>query len=100
MRRYTVTPLAKADLREIFRYIAKDNLPAAERLLEQLHDRFAQVARNPQSGELRPSIGEGVRSVSVGNYVIIFRPNKKKLQIVRVIHGARDIETIFRKSES
>ncbi len=53
MNEYRIASLARRDISESFRHIAKNNLPAAERWLLRLHDRLAMIARNPQMGELR-----------------------------------------------
>jgi toxin ParE1/3/4 len=86
---------ARRDLSEIFRHIAKDNLPAADRLRDKFYDQFFCLARNPQLGQLRPELAEDLRRVSVGNYVSFTRPRVGFVEIVRVIHGARDVDAIF-----
>ena len=50
MSRYRITPEARADLREIYRFIARDNRPAAIRMQERFIERFKQLARHPHSG--------------------------------------------------
>ncbi len=43
----------------------------------------------------RPELGEGIRSFPSGNYVIFYRTVEGGIEIMRVLHGARDIEKIF-----
>ncbi len=53
------------------------------------------LARHPQMGELRPDLRDDLRSFSVGNYVVFFRQQMDFVEIVRVIHGARDASAVF-----
>lgn len=95
MMPYVVSPRAETDLDEIWRYIAKENVPAADRLLDRLHQTFRMLARQPLMGQLREDLRPMLRGFVVGNYVVFYRPTFKGIEIVRVIHGARDIESQF-----
>lgn len=46
---------AKADLIDIWQYIAQDNEAAADRMLDRIWDGFRVIARFPNGGTLRPS---------------------------------------------
>jgi len=46
-------------------------------------------------GRARPELGHGLRSFVVGQYVVFYRPSTKGIEIVRVLHGARDIGATF-----
>jgi len=46
-------------------------------------------------GELRPKLGDNRRIMAEGNYVIVFRPWKNGVEIVTVLHGARDFDALF-----
>jgi toxin ParE1/3/4 len=91
MSRYTVSPQARRDLREITRYIAQDKPFAAVRLRDLLHREFRLLATNPRMGEALPDLGPDLRMFCVGNYVILFRPKQSGIAVARVIHGARDL---------
>ncbi|HEY3392048.1 MAG TPA: type II toxin-antitoxin system RelE/ParE family toxin [Lacipirellulaceae bacterium] len=93
--RYRISSLARLDLDDIHDYIAHDNPDAAKRWLRKTMDQFARLAKNPICGDARDDIRPDVRSVSHGNYVIFFRSREDYLEIVRVIHGARDIEGLL-----
>ncbi|HEY2411984.1 MAG TPA: type II toxin-antitoxin system RelE/ParE family toxin [Pirellulaceae bacterium] len=86
---------AKADLLEIWRYIATDNPTAADRVLDRIWDGFRVIARFPNGGTARPELAPGLRCYSVRNYIIFFRPAKNGVEVARVLHGARDIDSIF-----
>jgi toxin ParE1/3/4 len=90
MERYRIVPLARLDLDEIYVYIARDNPAAAARWLSRAMEKFSWLAKNPACGEDRNSIYPGLRCISHGRYVIYFRLRPEQLDIVRVLHGARD----------
>jgi toxin ParE1/3/4 len=90
---------AKADLIDIWQYIADDNPDAADRMLDRIWDGFCVIERCPYGGTARPELAINLRCYSVGNYVIYFRPAPRGVEIVRVLHGARDVDAIFRHDE-
>ena len=95
MSRFRLAHLARTDLAEIREYVARDKPVAADRLIATLFDRFHLLAKNPQMGEGRPELGQGLRSFSVGNYVVVYRPVSEGVEIARVVSGYRDIEALF-----
>jgi len=95
MNRYRVDPDARDDLDEIYVYVAEQNAPAADRLIANLIERFRLLATQPFLGQARPDLAEDLRSFVVGNYVIFYRPANDGIDVVRVIHAARDIDALF-----
>ena len=82
------------DLREIGLRIAKDNPEAAGRFFDAAREAFELVARHPAIGRLRSYSLAGVRSWVVPgfeNYVIFYLPTPDEVQILAVLHGARDL---------
>lgn len=86
---------AEHDLEEIGDYIAQDNPRRALNFIEELRAHCARIADAPLAFPLRPELGSGLRSSPHGRYVIFFRPSPsakpKKVLIVRILHGARDL---------
>ena|SRR5690242_13081619 len=95
MNRVRVTRDAKHDLDEIWLYVARDNIDAASRLLEELKDRFRIIASSPEIGRGRDELKLGLRSHPVGNYVIYYRSLRSHIFILRIVHGARDPRRLF-----
>jgi toxin ParE1/3/4 len=93
--RLRVTRLAQTDVDEIHDYIARDKPAAAIRWVEQTREQFKFLARSPAAGQARDDVQPGLRSFSHGNYVIFCRPQSDALEIVRVLHGRRDIRALF-----
>lgn len=85
---------AESDLYEIWDYIARDNLPAASKILRTIGDKFEMLSKNPLMGQDRSELSPQMKSFSVGNYVIYYRPFSKGIEIMRVLHGARDVDSL------
>lgn len=94
MPRIERTSRAKTDAVEIWAYIAEDNVTAADDLIDQIESRLAGLARMPESAEGVPYIAPDVRRSSVGNYVIYYRPIDDGIQLLRILHGARQPEDL------
>ena len=87
---YVVLKKAEDDLDEIIDYIASDNPKAALKLYETFLKQFEYLSLFPEVGRLRKEFSPIVRSLPVGNYIIFFRESSP-VEIIRVLHGARDI---------
>ena len=92
---YVVSPLARQDLKSILKYIARDNRTAARDVRIRMTEKFRMVGHNPEFGEPCDEIRPGLRFTLVGNYVIYYRLEAKKVLIVRVLHGARDRDRLL-----
>ena len=99
MSSYQFTPQAIEDLFEIWSYIAGDDPEAASRVEEAIHAGCAFLADNPLAGRIR----EDLTSLPLRfwlvqpyrNYWIVYRPETKPLQVIRIIHAARNIPQIL-----
>lgn len=90
------TSEAIQDLDGIWDYIASDNPAAADRVLDELNERFVLLSKNPEVGERQPLLADGTyRRFTCRNYVIYYRPLEHGIVLVRVLHGARDHETLL-----
>lgn len=95
MSSFSIAPLAQADIDEIWDYIAADNPPAADRWLDVLYDKFLLLASQPLIGQIREELSPDLRSFSVDRYVLYYKVLGQRIRILRVLHGARDIEPLF-----
>lgn len=80
---------ARRDLDAIWMYVARENA-AADRLIDRIHTASRRLADFPESGPARPEIAPGVRRLTVGNYLLLYRVGSA-VDVVRVLYGARDI---------
>jgi toxin ParE1/3/4 len=95
MNRYVVSPDARTDLDEIWQFIAEDNVNAADRMMRALRDRFKALVEQPMIGEARPDLAPGIRHSVVGRYLIFYRLSGDEIEVVRVLHGSRDLPAEF-----
>ncbi len=90
------SPAARADLLDIWHYIAADNEPAADKLLRRIAHILEMLAHQPHAGRSRPELNvPELRSFAVGNYTVFYRAEAETVLIVRVLQGHRDIEAEF-----
>ena len=95
MPRVTRRPQAEADILEIWEYIAGDSISAADQWVDELHEKMSLWASQPLMGRARDELVPGVRSLTFGRYVVFFEPLPDGIDVVRVLHGSRDIDAIF-----
>jgi|SRR5271165_681847 len=93
MSHYRLTPEAEEDLFQLWAYIARDNLDAANRVEAAVYEACDFLASHPFAGRLRADLAGGfVRFWAVSrfsNYLIVYKPASRPLAIVRILHGAR-----------
>lgn len=94
-----VRPRALVDLADIWAYIAEDNVNHADKFAALIDSQFRALARQPHMGRSRPELATNLRSFPVGHYVIFYVPLPKGVEIIRVLHGARDIESVLHEEE-
>jgi plasmid stabilization system protein ParE len=99
MTGYRFTPEAAADLFEIWTYIARDSIDAADRVESSIYDACIFLAQAPLSGQVRKQFtARPVRFWTVQqfqNYLIVYRPETRPLKIIRILHGRRDVRRIL-----
>ncbi len=99
MSSYRFTPQALGDLLEIWSFIAQDNPNAADRVGETNLGACDFLADSPFAGRIRKELTPlPVRFWVVqpySNYLIVYDPEKKPLQIIRILHGDRDLPSLL-----
>ena len=90
-KRVKRTAKSDLDLLSIWSHIAHDNLDAADALLDRFEEKALKLARNPKLGPARDDISPGLRIFPVGNYVLLYREIPTGIELVRVVHGARNL---------
>jgi toxin ParE1/3/4 len=86
---------ARLDLLEIWNYIAEDNPNAADNLLDLINEKCNLLNENTRLGQARPDIAENLRYFPIKNYLILYQIQPVGIEIVRVVHGSRNIDAIF-----
>jgi toxin ParE1/3/4 len=95
MNQYRISDAARADLDEIWFLIAQDDPLAADRFIRRIVSRFSTLASMPHLGRPREELSPNLRSFPVQKYVIFYRAMEKGIEVVRVLHGARDLPPLF-----
>ncbi|TIU86520.1 MAG: type II toxin-antitoxin system RelE/ParE family toxin [Mesorhizobium sp.] len=91
--KYRLLPQALIDLEAIGDYIAAYNPNAAIRFVETLQRRWDLLTLHPRSGAPRDDILPGIRHLVVGEYLTFYRIGDDAIEILRLLHGRRRIET-------
>jgi toxin ParE1/3/4 len=88
------TPTSRKDFRSIWDHIAADNPTAADAVLMDLDAAVRLLSDHPHGGQRRPEIRARPRSFPAGQF-LIYRPIRGGMELLRVVHGARDLRRIF-----
>lgn len=91
MNQLRIADRAQEDLLDIWLYVARDSLAAADKLLRRLETCFGRLLGHPKLGRRRPELRDKIRSLAVGSYVIFYRAMTAAVEIIRVLHGRRDL---------
>jgi plasmid stabilization system protein ParE len=98
-RRFVLTPEASADLREILLDIAEESPATAERLRVKFLESFQALAQAPGTGHYHKELlDQRYRFKNLFSYVICYAWQQRPIQIVAVVHGARDLTVFFGSS--
>ncbi len=95
MPRALKRPQAESDLVDIWLYIAADSEENADRFLEKIDQHCNTLASQPEMGLNRDDLAPSLQSFPIGNYLILYRPIEDGIDIIRVLHGGRDLEALF-----
>jgi toxin ParE1/3/4 len=93
---YRFTGPAREDLFEIWEFVARDDIDAADRVIAGLQAAAGKLVAHPQLGRSRPALAAPeIRFLSGGAYLLVYRAPGKEIEILRVLHGARDLGALL-----
>ena len=95
MGRVTRRPLAAVDILDVWDHIAEDSLEQADRWIDNLDEKLKLIATQPLMGRARGELAAGMRSFPFGRYIIFYAPVDGGIDVVRVLHSARDVDAAF-----
>lgn len=90
-RRLELTEAARADLRNIRRYIAEDSPRNARVFVAELTAKMAFIAETGFTGSPRDHVAEGLRAFPYKHRCIYYRLYDDRVVILRVLHGTQDV---------
>jgi toxin ParE1/3/4 len=91
---------AERDIRDIWSYyVAEASTEIADKVFEQIRIAAQRLIQHPLSGRPRDELRPGLRSILSDPYVIFYRVSDRGVQIVRVIHGRRNLSAALTKRD-
>jgi toxin ParE1/3/4 len=92
--RVTFDPDARAELDEIFAWIAKDNPRAAYAMVARIEAKVMRLATPELTHMGRPGLVDGTRELLEWPYIIVYKVDDEgdEIVVLSVMHGARDRE--------
>ena len=90
-----ILPSAHLDLFDIWDYIATDSRAQADKMSEEFDRVFSLIDENPEIGRVRDELEANLRSFPVRHYVVFYSAVRGGIEVLRVLHGARDIPDQF-----
>ena len=93
--RYELTEPARNDLKNTWAYIAENNPSAADKFMREFAKKFQLLADNPKIGRAHDEYVLDLRSFPYKDYTVFYFPIENGVEIYRILHGARDIDSLF-----
>lgn len=101
--KYKLSGPASREIDELWDYIyAKSaSLSVADQVIRRIYESFDLLGENPLAGHTREDLTEqDLRFWSVYSYLIVYRPGVEPIEILAIIHGAREISVLLAKEEA
>ena len=90
-----ISASAAEDLKDIWDYVARRDETAAGKLVKEINRKLILLRDSPLVGREQNNYLVGLRSFVVKNYFIFYLPLDDGIDVLRVLHSSRDIESIF-----
>lgn len=95
MNRFRLSQQAEQDLEDIWAYLAQQDELLADKQIAQILDRFPMLSQFSDMGKQRNNLLPGLRSFPVQPYIVFYTKIADGIEIVRVLHQSRDIDSQF-----
>ncbi len=94
MRRIRYTRQARADLIDIWLWIAREGDARADAVLNRIESRISLLAEHSEAGPRRREIAEDARSLLAERWLVLYRLTPDGVQVVRIVDGSRDVRRL------
>ncbi len=96
MSDFIFSKAAEKDMLALWDYIAEDDIEAADRVAEAIQEAIAKLVLMPGMGHRRTDLAdETLRLWPIFSYLILYRPQTRPVEIVRVVSGYRDLAALL-----
>ncbi len=95
MINYVISPLASRDLDEIFDYFASRSIDAGDQFIDDFNKKCQNLVSFPNIGKSYAEIKPSLRGIPLSGYIIFYQVTISSIEIVRVVNGYRDLESLF-----
>lgn len=95
MSRLRRSARAEADLLDIWHHVAIDNPDGATKLLRRIDEVCRRLETHPEIGARRDDAMPGLRIFPVGRYLVVYRLDVSDIEILRILHGARQWQDLL-----
>ncbi|AKG20309.1 type II toxin-antitoxin system RelE/ParE family toxin [Calothrix sp. 336/3] len=95
MKQHIISPEANQDLEEIIDYFTSHNIDAGERFVDEFNKKCRYLANFPNMGRSYADIKDYLRDLPLEGYIILYRVTDTGIEILRVVSGYRDLESLF-----
>ncbi|HMO24793.1 MAG TPA: type II toxin-antitoxin system RelE/ParE family toxin [Tepidisphaeraceae bacterium] len=96
VRQFLLTRQAERDLVEIIEYLTAESIDAAIRVRDAFDATFSKLAQSPGIGHYREELlDQRHRFFAVYSYLVVYRWQPRPIQVIAIIHGARDLPVVF-----
>jgi toxin ParE1/3/4 len=99
VKRFVLAEPAEADLDSIKNYLVeRAGTNAARRVVSEIRAQIRVLARNPQAGHIRKDLtSRPLKFWPVYSYLLVYDPEAKPIQVLRILHGRRDVEALLKR---
>ena len=99
-RKVKWTAAAWSDLEEAADYIARDSPNYAAAMVREVREAARSLSRLAERGRMVPEFREpAIRQLLVGNYRLIYQVSKDTVDILALVHGARDLPALWERED-
>lgn len=91
------TSAARSDIASRIRYLARRTVRGIDSFLDSVYAEVTRHSEFPEMGIPRDDIRPGLRCCVAGRFVVFYRRLGDGIQVLRVLHGSRDVEAIMRR---
>ena len=99
MKQHIISPEANQDLEEIIDDFTSRNIDAGERFIDEFNKKCRNLANFPNMGRSYADIKDYLRGVPLNGYIILYRVTDGGIEILRVVSGYGDLESLFAEDD-